>query len=63
MSDEPGRGFVPTYYLIRVFDDLIVSVDLADEAMFVGAEAAMAALGIRSDLAAGARADPLLLIA
>lgn len=42
-----GRRVTPLYYLIRIIDDLIVSVDLADEAGFAGAEAALVARGIR----------------
>ncbi|WP_114953742.1 hypothetical protein [Sphingosinicella terrae] len=43
---DDRRGFVPLYYLIRIIDDLIVSVDLADEARFARAEAALVARGI-----------------
>ena len=40
------RGFIPLYYLIRIIDDLVVSVDIADEAQFAAAEAALVARGI-----------------
>ena len=43
---DDRRGVVPIYYLIRIIDDLIVSVDLADEAGFAAAEAQLVARGI-----------------
>ena len=45
-ADEKPRGFQPTYYLIRIIDDLIVSVEPADEQTFALAESALLARGI-----------------
>ena len=44
--EETPRGFRPTYYLIRVIDDLIVSAEPADEQDFALAEAVLLARGI-----------------
>jgi hypothetical protein len=45
-ADEDPRGFLPAYYLIRIIDDLIVSIEPADEQSFARAEAALLARGI-----------------
>ena len=45
-SGAEPRGFDPVYYLIRIIDDLIVAVEIADESRFALAEAALVARGI-----------------